>query len=113
MTTWDLPTYSEEEIRDRLEDELPAWEYRGGWLQREVPAGSRPRALLVAAGLAYRSEAAFHHPDLQLRGDGVLIQVRHHWAAGITDADFELAHALEAVLGRMEPPGRPSAGGDE
>lgn len=94
----DFSTYSEDEIRSRLDDELPAWDYRGGWLRREVPARSWRAALSTAAGVAYRSEAAFHHPDLRVNRHGLEIRVRHHWAAGITDADFELAHSLESVL---------------
>ena len=112
MTTSELPTWGEEEIRARLDAELPAWTYGGAWLERELPADSRAGALLAASGIAYLAEAAFHHPDLEIRGDRVLVQVRHHWAAGVTDADFELAHAVEDLLARAgaaDPDG--SAGG--
>lgn len=99
MTPSEIPTYSEREARKRLEDELPAWEYEGGWIQREIPARSRARALMTASLVAHLSEVARHHPDLELRRGGLLIRVRHHWAAGITDADFALAHVLEEALG--------------
>lgn len=99
MTPSEIPTYSEGEVRERLAAELPAWEYEGGWIQREVPARSRARALMAANLAAHLSEAARHHPDLELRGDGLLIRIRHHWAAGITDADFALARVLEDALG--------------
>lgn len=99
MTPSEIPTYTEAEVRRRLAAELPAWEYEGGWIQREVPTPTRPRALMAANLVAHLSEAARHHPDLELGPEGLLIRVRHHWAAGITDADFALARALEDALG--------------
>lgn len=99
MTPSEIPTYTEGEVRERLAAELPAWEYDGGWIKREIPTRSRARALMAASLVAHLSEAARHHPDLELRRDGLLIRVRHHWAAGITDADFALARALEDALG--------------
>lgn len=110
MTTSELPTYGEEEIRARLDAELPAWSYGGAWLERELTSGTRGGALLAASAIAYLAEAAHHHPDLEIRGNRVLVQVRHHWAAGVTDADFELAHAVEGFLARVRGP-RPAGGG--
>lgn len=103
MSPSEIPTYSAEEIRRRLAEELPAWRYERGWLRRDVPVGPRPAALLVAGRIAHLAEAAFHHPDLELRGDVLEVRVRHHWAAGITDGDFALARAVERIL--RERPG--------
>lgn len=98
MTPSEIPTYSPAEARRRVEDELPGWEYRDGWIQRRIPVRSLGEALGIAAAVAHLAEAARHHPDLELGRRAVLVRIRHHWAAGVTDADFELARALGAVL---------------
>lgn len=98
MTPEEIPTYSEREARRRLEAELPSWKFRDGWIQREVPADSWRAALGIARLVAHLAEAARHHPDLVIGRDGLRIRLRHHWAAGVTDADFELARVLEAAL---------------
>lgn len=98
MSPSGVPTYTEEEIRRRLASELPAWSYDGSWLRRDAPTASRLGTLMLANRLAYVAEAAHHHPDLDLGPGGVRIRIRHHWAAGITESDFELARALERVL---------------
>lgn len=98
MTPSEIPTLADEEIRRRLAAELPRWSYDGAWLRREVRTGSWGRSLLVAGRVAHLAEAAFHHPDLEVGAERVLIQVRHHWAAGITESDLELASALEEAL---------------
>lgn len=98
MTPSEIPTYSPAEARRKLEDELPGWAYEGGWIQRRVPVGSFGEALGIAAAVAHVAEAARHHPDLELGPRAVRIRIRHHWAAGVTDADFALARALRDVL---------------
>lgn len=96
--TSEIPTWSEEEVRRRLEAELPEWTYEGGWIERRIPVRSLGEALGVANAVAHLAEAARHHPDLELGPDAVRIRIRHHWAAGVTDADFELARTLRRVL---------------
>lgn len=98
MTPSEIPTLADEEIRRRLAAELPRWSYDGAWLRREVRTGSWGRSLLLAGRVAHVAEAAFHHPDLEVGAERVGIQVRHHWAAGITESDVELAVAIEQAL---------------
>ncbi len=103
MTPPEIPTCSADEIRRRLASDLPAWSYDGGWLRRDVPTRSRARALLLANRLAYLAEAARHHPDLEIEPHVLRIRVRHHWAAGVTESDFQLARAMEEVLAELPP----------
>lgn len=105
MTPSEIPTWPEDEVRSRLDAELPEWTYDRGWLRRDVPTSGWPAALTVANLLAHLAEAAYHHPDLEVGPDGVRIRVRHHWAAGITEGDFQLARAVEEFLeGRPADP---------
>lgn len=108
MTPREIPTCSADEIRRRLASDLPGWSYDGGWLRRDVPTGSRARSLLLANRLAYLAEAARHHPDLEIESEVLRIRVRHHWAAGVTESDFQLARAMEEVLAELPPD--PAAG---
>ena len=98
MSSSGIPTYAEDEIRSRLASELPTWSYEGGWLRRDVATTSRTGTLMLANRLAFVAEAAHHHPDLDVGAAGLRIRIRHHWAAGVTESDFELARALEDVL---------------
>lgn len=103
VTPSEIPTFSAEEIRRRLASELPAWTYDRGWLRRDVPAPTWTRALLLANRIAYLAEAARHHPDLDVTADALRVRVRHHWAAGVTESDFELARAVDRVLAEFPP----------
>lgn len=95
----ETPTYGPEEVARRLDRTLPAWRYERGWIRRRWEREGWPATLLSAAAVAYLAEAAYHHPDLLLTAEGGSVKLRHHFAAGITDLDFELAEEIEALLG--------------
>lgn len=109
MTPPEIPTLSGDEIRRRLASDLPGWSHDGGWLRRDVPIRSRPRALLLAGRIAFLAEAARHHPDMDIASGLLRIRVRHHWAGGVTESDFRLARAVEDVLAEFPPD--PAVGG--
>lgn len=97
-------TYTEEEINDRLKDELPHWYYEDGWIRRKYKTSGWKGTLMVVTTVGHLSEAAFHHPDLTVSYAFVIVKLMNHAAKGITDKDFELAKKIEEVV--MWQPGK-------
>ena len=102
MSQWRKKTaaelYTEEEIKQRLEAELPAWFYEDGWIRRKYKTHGWKGTLMVVNTVGHLSEAAFHHPDLTVSYAFVIVKLVTHSAKGVTDKDFELAKKIEAVV---------------
>ena len=90
--------YSEQEIKARLEKELPHWYYEDGWIRRKYRTGSWKGTLMVVNTVGHLAEAAWHHPDLTVSYAFVIVKLVNHAAKGITDKDFELANKIESVI---------------
>ena len=89
--------YTDREIADRLQRELPAWKHEDGHLVRTFETGAWQRTLLLANAIGFVGEAAWHHPDLLLTYPRLKVMLTTHDAGGITDKDFELARKIEEV----------------
>ena len=59
-------TYNEDEIKARLEQELPRWYYEGGWIRRRYRTASWKGTLMVINTVGHLAESAWHHPDISL-----------------------------------------------
>ena len=77
MTQWRVKkpeeTYNEEEIKARLEAELPHWYYEDGWIRRKYKTAGWKGTLMV-------------------------VKLMNHAAKGVTNKDFELAKKIEEVI---------------
>jgi 4a-hydroxytetrahydrobiopterin dehydratase len=95
-----LPTYTDEQIRAKLE-ELPGWYLEDGWLRRQYKTDGWPTTLMLVNQIAFLAEAAWHHPDLSVTWAKVTVKLKTHSENGITDKDLELARRIdEAALWR-------------
>lgn len=92
------PVYSEDEIRARLEKELPKWYYEDGWIRRKYRTSGWKSTLMVITTVGHLAEAAFHHPDITASYAFVIVKLVNHAAKGVTDKDFELAKKIEEVI---------------
>ena len=99
-------TYSEADINTRLADGLPAWSYADGFIQRLYNTTNWKGTLIVVNTIGHLCEAAWHHPDMEISYNRVLVKLQNHAAAGITDKDFELAGKLDEVV--LWQPGKQS-----
>ncbi len=90
--------YSEEEINQRLQEELPQWYYESGWIRRKYKTHSWKGTLMVVNAVGHLAEAAFHHPDLTVSYAFVIVKLMNHAAKGVTDKDFELAKKIEEFI---------------
>ena len=99
-------TYSEEQIKERLSEELPAWYYENGWIRRKYRTHGWKGTLMVVNTIGHLAEAAFHHPDLTVSYAFVICKLMNHAVKGVTNKDFELAKKIEEVV--MWQPGADS-----
>jgi 4a-hydroxytetrahydrobiopterin dehydratase len=91
-------TYSEEEINQRLQEELPNWVYENGWIRRKYKTHSWKGTMLVVNTIGHLAEVAWHHPDLSVSYAFVICKLMNHAAKGVTNKDFELAKKIEEVV---------------
>jgi 4a-hydroxytetrahydrobiopterin dehydratase len=91
--------YSEQEIKLKLETELPHWFLENGWIRRKYKTSGWKATLKVVNTIGHLAEAAWHHPDLTVSYAFVIVKLMTHDAKGITDKDFELAAKIEQVIG--------------
>ena len=92
-------TYTEDEIKARLEAELPHWYLEDGWIRRQYKTNSWKGTLMVINTVGHLAEAAWHHPDLTASYAWVEVRLMNHAAKGVTDKDFALAKKIEEVVG--------------
>jgi len=90
--------YSEAEIAERLEKELPKWRYENGWIRRKYKTHGWKSTLMVINTVGHLAEAAWHHPDITASYAWVEVRLMNHAAKGITDKDFELAKKIKDVV---------------
>ena len=53
-------TYSEDEIKQRLEQELPKWYFEDGWIRRKFKTSGWKGTLMVVNTVGHLAEAAWH-----------------------------------------------------
>lgn len=91
-------TYSDAEIEQRLQAELPHWYLEGGWIRRKYKTSSWKATLMVINAVGHLAETAFHHPDITASYAFVIVKLRTHSAKGVTAKDFELAKKMEEFV---------------
>ena len=91
-------TYTDAEVEDRLNKELPHWHLEGGWIRRQYRTNSWKGTLMVINTVGHLAEVAWHHPDITASYAWVEVRLMNHAAKGITDKDFELAKKIEEVV---------------
>jgi len=91
-------TYSEDEVKARLAEELPHWALKDGWIRRKYKTSGWKSTLMVVNTVGHLAEAAWHHPDMTVSYAFVNVKLQNHAAKGITDKDFELAKKIEEVV---------------
>ncbi|HEX2700445.1 MAG TPA: 4a-hydroxytetrahydrobiopterin dehydratase [Acidimicrobiales bacterium] len=74
------------------------WERKGDKLVRLVERKDFGAAMEFVNTVAMLAEAANHHPDIAISWNKVELALWTHTAGGVTDADVELAGAIEGLL---------------
>lgn len=90
--------YTEAEIEQRLEQDLPNWYYESGWIRRKIKTSGWKATLMVVNTIGHLAETAWHHPDLTVSYAFVVVKLMNHAAKGVTNKDFDLAQKIEEVV---------------
>jgi 4a-hydroxytetrahydrobiopterin dehydratase len=77
--------------------DAPAWDLVDGQLVKVVECPTFPAALDFVMAVGALAEAADHHPDIDIRWRTVRLMLVTHDAGGITELDFALARAIDAL----------------
>lgn len=99
------PKLNDDQIASALQG-VPEWSESGGAIQRTYHFPDFVKAMSFVDGIARIAEEQQHHPDILIRYNKVTLTVNTHDAGGITEKDFILAKAADAL---MVPPAAPGA----
>ena len=89
-------TLDEATIRDRLSG-LRGWSLQDGKIHREYAFDDFSHAFGFLSRVALLAEKRNHHPDIQNSYSRVVLDLVSHDAGGVTDADLEMAEAIQAL----------------
>lgn len=88
---------SASEVQQRL-TALAGWKLVQGEIVREAAFKDFVDAVTFVNQVAAKAETAGHHPDIDIRYNKVRLALVSHDAGGLTEKDFEMAAAIEALL---------------
>lgn len=92
-----VPTLlSEEQIQARLK-ELKGWKREGKEIRKVVTLQDFVQAMGFVNSVAVLAERADHHPDIDIRWNKVSLALSTHSKGGLTENDFKLAKAIDAL----------------
>lgn len=104
-------TYSDGEVASKLQElGLTEWRLEEGWIRRKFTTDGWPTTLMLVNAIGYLSEAAYHHPDLNVTWGKLWVKLKTHSAGGITDKDFAVAKKIEEIVLWRPPVGGPLEG---
>jgi 4a-hydroxytetrahydrobiopterin dehydratase len=86
---------------DLIEKKLlhfPDWEYYDNAIHAEFEFDNFKDCFSAMSRIAFECEAQNHHPDWSNVYNVLKISLSTHDAKGVTDKDFKLAEAIEAIV---------------
>jgi 4a-hydroxytetrahydrobiopterin dehydratase len=81
---------------------LPEWSVADGQLHREYTFQDFTHAFAFMAAVATIAEKMDHHPEWTNVYKRVTVHLSTHDAGGITELDFKLAKAMEAIAAKLQ-----------
>ena len=85
-----------DEITVRLEA-MSGWHHRGNALEKHFDRTNFDGSIRFVNEIARVANAQDHHPDLTISWNDVTVTTSSHDAGGITERDFRLAIAIDAL----------------
>ena len=87
--------------QDTIEKKLlrfPDWEYYDNALHAEFEFNNFKDCFSAMSRIAFECEALNHHPNWRNVYNVITISLSTHSANGVTNKDFQLAEAIEAIV---------------
>jgi 4a-hydroxytetrahydrobiopterin dehydratase len=91
------PLLTDQEIEAALAG--VAWKRQGDRIDKTVRLKDFRAAMAFVNQVADLAEGLNHHPDISISWNRVQLAVSTHDSGGLTDLDFELARAVDALDG--------------
>lgn len=88
---------SADDIENRLLN-LPEWEYYDDAIHAEFEFENFKDCFSAMSRIAFECEALNHHPDWSNTYNVLYITLTTHSVEGVTEKDFNLAKAIEAIV---------------
>ena len=88
---------SEDDIKKKLL-RFPDWEYFDNALHAEFEFENFKDCFSAMSRIAFECEALNHHPDWTNVYNVLTISLSTHDAGGVTEKDFKLINAIEAIV---------------
>ena len=76
---------------------VPAWTRQGAAISRTFQFKDFPAAIQFVNAAAELAEQAWHHPDIDIRWNKVVLTLTTHDAGGLTEKDFTLAGKFDRL----------------
>ncbi|MEK7780936.1 MAG: 4a-hydroxytetrahydrobiopterin dehydratase [Verrucomicrobiota bacterium] len=76
---------------------VPDWKKRGATITRTFEFKDFPAAIKFVNAVAKLAEKEWHHPDIDIRWNKVMLTLTTHDAGGLTDRDFSLAKKFNQI----------------
>jgi 4a-hydroxytetrahydrobiopterin dehydratase len=76
---------------------LPDWAREGEEIVRTFDRGNFNGSIAFVNAIATAANAADHHPDIAISWNDVTVRLSSHDAHGLTERDFALARAINAL----------------
>lgn len=84
------------EIKEAL-PALPHWKKKGDAIVRTFQFADFPGAIKFVNAVAKEAEKAWHHPDIDIRWNKVVLALTTHDLGGLTEKDFSLARTFDRL----------------
>ena len=93
---WVMPKLNATEIKRALKT-VPAWKKQGAAISRTREFKDFPAAIKFVNAVARLAERAWHHPDIDIRWNTVILTLTTHSEGGLSEKDFTLARQLDRL----------------
>ena len=87
---------SNDQITEQLK-QLQGWKLEGKEIKKFVELSDFVPSMGFVNSVALLAEKHTHHPDIDIRWNKVHLVLSTHSAGGLTDLDFKLAKAIDAL----------------
>lgn len=87
---------TDHEITLKLQ-QLKQWSLSGKEIRKTFDLKDFVHAMGFVNSVALLAEKANHHPDIDIRWNRVTLSLSTHSAGGLTQKDFDLAGAIDAI----------------